>query len=219
MRNAAVLLLVVTACTTDPVAGPEAPPQPASLRERLEQRTQLLVDRAASGGSISAERHVTATGGWEGGPVALAITNGELIISTEGSGASELTLVGLQVSFEPLQIPAGVFGGRDAKLTNVRFDLSKSVHAPATWIGDDEVHLTTELPLALTWELVLDGSPAPLGSPKLPAVPVEIVVTGSGAHAEASLAVSAPGELWSWANLVRIGELELTLSAALPVTR
>ncbi|MEO7092145.1 MAG: hypothetical protein ABI175_02765, partial [Polyangiales bacterium] len=79
----------------------------------------------------------------------------------------------------------------------------------------DEVHLQANLDLALSWELTLDGTPAPLGSPKLPLVPVEIVLTGDGEHVSAELHAHAPGELWSWAGLVKLSELQLVLDASL----
>jgi len=211
MRYGLLVLLATTACNTEI---PDPPPSraPASVRERLADQTRLLVDRAGSGGAITAEHHV-AGGMWEGGSVDLAIANGELLVSSDAPGA--LTLDGLQVNFETLQIPPGVFGSIDAKLTHVRIDLRNQLRAPATWVTDDEVHLDANLDIDLSWELTLDGTVSPLGSPKLPLVPAEIVVTGDGEHVAAELRVRAPGELWSWAGLVKLSELELILGANL----
>ena len=210
MRYGVLLLLASFGCNTDLTESPE--PAPASVRERLEDRTRLLVDGPVSGGAITAQRHV-AGGAWEGGAVDLHIRNGEVLVSSDASDA--LTLDGLQVSFEDLQIPPGIFGGRDAKLVNVRLDLRNELRAPAQWLSDDEVHLQANLAVDLTWELLLDGAAAPLGSPKLPLVPAELVLTGTGEHVNAELRVNAQGELWSWANLVRLSELTLVLDANL----
>ncbi len=210
MRYGLFLLLVTSACNTD-VSAPTAAP-PASVRERLEDLTRLQVDAARSGGAITAERHVSG-GEWMGGLVDLQIENGELLISSDAPGA--LTVDGMQITFKPLQIPAGVFGGKDAQLTHVRIDLKNELRAPARWVGDDEVHVDANLDITLSWELTLDGSPAPLGSPKLPLVPVEVVLTGNGEHVSAELRAHAPGELWSWAGLVKLSELQLILSASL----
>jgi hypothetical protein len=100
-------------------------------------------------------------------------------------------------------------------MTHVRVDLKNALHAPAQWVGDDEVHLAANLDIALSWELTLDDAPAPLGSPKLPLVPAELVITGTGEQVSAELRVHAPGELWSWAGLVKLSELQLTLGASL----
>ncbi len=211
MRFGLLVLLLASACNSDLSAPPEVS-APATVRERLEDQTRLLVTASASGGAITAERHL-AGGEWMGGTVDLQIQNGELLVSSEAPNG--LTLDGLQVSFLPLQIPAGVFGGKDAKLTHVRIDLKNQLRAPATWTSDDEVHLQADLDLALAWELTLDGSPAPLGSPKLPRVPVDLVLTGNGEQVSAEIHAHAPGELWSWANLVKLSELQLVLDASL----
>ncbi len=210
MRHGLFLLLLGSACNTDLPAPVDH--APASVRERLDDQTRLLVAAAGSGGSITAERHV-AGAEWAGGEVDLQIENGELVVSSDAPGA--LTLEAMQVTFKPLQIPAGVFGGKDAQLTHVRIDLKHELRAPAQWVSDDEVHLIANLDLGLAWELTLDGNPAPLGSPKLPLVPVELVLTGDGEHVRAELRAHAPGELWSWAGLVKLSELELGLGASL----
>ena len=45
---------------------------------------------------------------------------------------------------------------------------AEDLRAAADWVNDNEVHLQANLDIALSWELTLDGTPAPLGSPKLP---------------------------------------------------
>lgn len=210
MRSGVLLLLVSFGCNTDLTEAPE--PAPASVRERLEDQTRLLVDAPASAGSITAEHHVSG-GAWEGGLVDLHVRTGEVLVSSDRSDA--LTLDGLQITFDDLQIPPGIFGGHDAKLINLRVDLKNDLRAPAEWLSDDEVHLQANLDVTLSWELVLDGAAAPLGSPKLPPVPAELVLTGTGEHVNADLRMRAPGELWTWANLVRLSELTLILDANL----
>ena len=212
MRYGVLLLLASFGCNTDLTESPSSDGTPASVRERLEDRTRLLVDGPLSGGAITAQRHV-AGGDWEGGAVDLHIRNGEVLVSSDAADA--LTLDGLQVTFDDLQIPPGIFGSRDAKLVNVRLDLKNELRAPAKWISDDEVRLEANLDVTLHWELLLDGAAAPLGSPKLPLVPAELVITGTGEHVNAELRVQAQGELWSWANLVKLSELTLVLDANL----
>lgn len=209
MRTVLGLLVILSACST---AGRDEPTPPAdSVRERLEEPARLLVAATESGGALTAERKVGT--GWEAGMVELGIENGELIVSADGRDA--LTLEGFQVSFKPIDIPDGVFGAREAQLTHVRVDLTGPQRVAATWSGDDEVRLTANLELALSWTLSLDGSPAPLGSPTLPAVPVEIVLTGDGEHVQAELRANAAGELWSWAGLIKLADMTLVLGASL----
>jgi hypothetical protein len=179
------------------------------VRERLEEPTRLLIAAGESGGSLTAERKVT--GGWQGGLVDLGIENGELIVSSDARDA--VTVEGLQIVFEPLQIPPGVFGADDAELTHVRIDLRDELRAPAVWTTDNEAHVTAMLDITLSWELSLNGSPTKLGSPTLPPIPVDIVLTGDGAQVSAEVRAHAPGELWTWAGLVRLGDLELVLGA------
>lgn len=209
MTRAPCLLLALSACSTHLAEPPAAPP--ASLRERLEAPTQLQVNAADSGGAITAERRVGT--GWEAGLVDLAIENGELIVSSDARDA--LTVDGLQIVFEPLEIPQGVFGRADAQLTHVRIDLMSEHRAPARWTSDNEAHLTAMLDIKLSWTLSLDGSPVPLGSPKLPPVPVEVTLTGDGEHVSAELRAYAPGELWTWAGLFKLSELQLVVGADL----
>ena len=80
MKRALSLLVVLSACSTDLGDPPTAPP--ASVRERLEEPTRLLVAAAESGGSITAERKVAT--GWDTGLVELGIENGELIVAGQG---------------------------------------------------------------------------------------------------------------------------------------
>jgi hypothetical protein len=207
MTRALGFLVLLSACSTELAEPP--PPPPATVRERLEEPTRLLVTAAESGGTITAERKIAL--GWDTGLVDLGIENGELIVSSDAGNS--LTIDGFQVSFLPLDIPPGVFGATHAQLTHVRLDLMNEYRAPAVWTSSNEVHQTAMLDITLNWTLALDGAPAPLGSPKLPPVPVEIVLTGDGDQVSAEIRANAPGELWTWAGLIKLSELKLVLGA------
>jgi hypothetical protein len=45
---------------------------------------------------------------------------------------------------------------------------------------------------------------------------VTVALNGSGAHVVAELHVEAPGELWSWAGLVKLSDFMLVLGAETP---
>lgn len=208
MRTALSLLVVLSACST---AGTDAESPPASVRERLELPTRMMITADESGGTITAERKLND--GWQTALVDLPIENGEITVSADSRDA--VTLEHFQVMFKPLDMPEGMFGARTAQLTNVHFDLANEQRIPAVWTSDDEVHLAANLQFTMSWTLSLDGSPAPLGAPHLPPVPVDVVLTGDGAHVQAELRLNAPGELWNWATVVKLSDLKLVLGAEL----
>lgn len=213
MRSLVALSIALTtsACATELADGP--PPPPESMRERLESATRLLVTADESGGTLTAERKIAGTDRWEGGLVDLGIANGELVVSAASD--KELTLEAFQITFDPLVLPAGLVGAQHAQLEDVRIDLTATQTVPATWTSEDEVLLAANLDLTLSWKLALDGAPAPLGSPRLPKVPVAIVLTGDGAHVQAEIRAQSPGELWAWAGLVKLRDLALVMGAKL----
>jgi hypothetical protein len=199
-------LLLCSACTAS-VATPDDPPD--SVRERLERDdTQLLMSPADSRGVITAGRRTSD--GWQTGIVDLHVESGELVLSADSSGA--ITLQHFALALAPIDVPASVIG-HGAQLSQVRLDVAKPVRVDASWTDDNDSHGKVELDLVLSWALVVDGSTAPLGAPNLPAVPGELVLTGDGSVVHAGLRIHAPGELWSWAGLVKLEDLELVLAA------
>ena len=44
-------------------------------------------------------------------------------------------------------------------------------------------------------------------------MPVELVLTGDGASVHAEVRVTSKGTFWSWADLVKLEDLSLTLAA------
>jgi hypothetical protein len=202
-----LLILAVTACASSTAPLGDAP---ASVRERLESAdTRLFISGAESGGSITAARRVS--GGWSSGSVELTIESGELIASCDGDGKLTIERAGLWLG--PIEIPSTVLG-HGAQLTKVHLQVEKPIAIAATWDGDDDARATTSLDVGLSWELSVDGSSSPLGAPKLPAIPIELVLTGDGGHIQAELRAHAAGVVWSWADLVRLEDLDLVLAGA-----
>lgn len=211
MRSLVFLALTssLVACATTAPSGSSDTPE--SVRERLETKdARLWIAPVDLAGAITAERR--ASGMWNGSTVDLGIENGELILSAD---QNDVTVEGLQLTFKPMQLPQGLFGAQTAELSNVRLDLSKSTRTPAQWTGNDTATFTAMLEVEIHWTLELDGSPAPLGSPKLPPVPVEIRLSGDGSEVNAELGLHASGELWNWAGLVKLSELQLSVDASL----
>lgn len=216
MRTGLFLLLastaVSTAACTDQidVINDDDAPAPASVRERLEDSTRLMVSRDASTGMITAEKKNGDT--WDSGTIALPYENGEVIVSSEGNA---VTIEGIQITFDDIALPDSLFGGREATLTGLRVELMNAVHAEATWADDNDVALVAELPLELHWAISINGVATELGSPRLPKVPVGIRLVGDGEHVDASLSAVAPGELWTWAGILKLKDLELGVEASL----
>jgi hypothetical protein len=92
-------------------------------------------------------------------------------------------------------------------LTSVQLEL-QTIAIPATLTGHEVV-----LALQLSWSLTVDGVGVQVGAPRLPPLPVKLELTGGAARVTADLRIQAAGELWSWANLVKLSDLELVLGA------
>jgi hypothetical protein len=208
MRATTLLILACAACDTqsaDP-SGASA----GSVRERLETvETDLLVSSGDSAGSITAQRRVS--GGWSAGYVDLHIERGELIASADSHG--RITIEKLEVSLGPIDVPESVLG-HGAQLTQVHLETRKPIIVQTTWTTEDEAHGTAQLALDLSWSLTVNGDTSPLGAPTLPPVPVELVVTGDGEYVHAEVRAQATGTFWSWADLVKLENLNLILGAA-----
>lgn len=189
---------------------PESVAGSKSVRERLAQPTRLLVSAATSTGTITARRYTHD--GWQGGQLALAIADGDFTTTATPSGAfavSELLL-----NLQPIDIPESVFG-KPARLTDVRLQLKAPTAATdAQWADADDATATTKLELDLSWSIAINGSATPLGAQHLPPVPVVLGLSGTGAHIDAGLSAHATGTVWSWAGLLELDDLDLTLQAA-----
>ena len=202
------LLMLATACATS--ATPEGPPPPQSVRERLAQPapTKLLVTATASSGAITARRY--DNGGWDEGTTPIAIDNGELDLHLAADG--ELQLDNFAVAAAPNDIPPSVFG-KPAQLRDVRLVLAAPPAVTTTWSDDDHATATASLDLDLSWTFVIDNAATPLGTQHLHGIPVQLALTGSGDQVDAAISADATGTLWSWADLVQLTQLELTLHA------
>jgi|SRR5882672_11063743 len=203
--RALVLSILLAACTST------APTEPVSMRDRLAAETHLFVTTGDSAGAITAQ--LRTADGWEDGVVDLQLAGGELVTRAAPGGAIALTSV--QLELQTIAIPA-TLTGHEATLTRPRLELTAPATAAATWTGDDSAELEVELALQLSWALTVDGVGVQVGAPRLPPLPVKLQLTGDGARVTADLRIHVGGELWSWANLVKLSDLELVLGADTP---
>lgn len=199
-------LLLVPACAANVTSGP---PEFDSVRERLaHEPTRLFLSASDSAGSVTAERRLSE--GWKSGLVDLHIDNGELVLSSTAAGTVIIERLG--VGLKPIDLPVDVVA--NGQLTNVRAQLAAPVTVDARWADDDTASATAQLTLDLSWTLSVNGSGIPLGTPRLPPVAVDLELSGNGGAIHGELRAHAGGEIWSWADLVKLEDLSLVLGGA-----
>jgi hypothetical protein len=207
MRRLALFLFVAAAgCATSSV--PEGAPTYSSVKDRLAQPTRLYMDPQAGAGMLTAERYTHD--GWVAGMTALSITHGEVDASLDKTG--KLAVSDLEIDVDPIAIPDSVFG-KPAQLKDVRFTLAKPAVADVVWSSENDAELTLTLALNLDATMVVDSNASPLGTQHLPPVVISTMLTGAGDHVDAQLSADAKGTLWSWADLFKLTELQLSVTA------
>ena len=150
---------------------------------------------------------------WVAGVTDLRIDAGELALTADRDGV--VTVESLALDIGPLVLPEELLG-YSVELTGIHLGLVEPAKVRVQWDSDDEAHGSASLDLLLKWSLTNHDTTSPLGSPNLPLVPVELSVVGDGAAVHAEIRVSAPGELYRWASLLKLEDLNLTLSSDTP---
>lgn len=206
MRFAALLLALLSACNSQ-LADSINPP-PDSLHDQLVEEPTRLLMTPDSFGSIVAERW--SSDGWQAGAVELTITDGELVAHLDD--ANQLVVETFKLGFGTIDIPSTVIGTA-TQLTDVRVVLENASPAQPAWPDSDTLQATTNLDLGLSWSLHTDTSSVPLGVQHLH-LPLQLQVTGNGRSAQATLGIVSTGDVWQWADLVKLSDLQLTLQAA-----
>jgi hypothetical protein len=207
MKRLMVCVLVLGGGCAEARLG-DATSSASSVRERLERAPVVLtVASATSAGGMTAQHRIP--GGWDAGFVDLAIDGGSLEL---GLYDGTLSLNDVRLELAPIEIPESLLG-HPVRLTDIRLDLASSAITVPRWISPDEGRAELELELDLEWSLENRGTTSPLGAPALPRIPVELVLTGSGANVTAELRARVPGEVWSWADLIKFEDLTLILDA------
>lgn len=197
--------LAISACA-DPSEAP------LSVRDRLASaETQLPALSAESSGSITAKRRTSD--GWASGTAAISVEHGELTLVADKRGG--LSIEHLALDLGSIELPRSLLG-YEARLTDIHLRSGRPTAGSTQWTGDDLARVTAQLPLELTWSLTIRGEPSPLGAPRLPPVPIELVLTGDADTLRAELSARSPGVLWSWADLLKLEDLTLFVTASTP---
>jgi len=207
MRALALTSILFAACAATPTATPS--PDFTSVKARLEQQpTRLFIGGAGSSGSLVAQRYTSD--GWVSGTATIAISSGELVASITGDQLKANTF---DVALDPIDVPESVFG-KPAQLRDVKITLAEATSASATWTDDNNATATLPLKLDLTWSIAINNGVSQLGTQHLPLIPLDLALTGAGDHVDATLGLHGAGDLWSWAGLVELSQLDLSLVGA-----
>ncbi len=199
---------LLAACASNPPAAGTASYD--SVRARLAaEPTRLLMSASDSAGSITAS-HYTSDG-WQTGMVALTISDGELDAHADADG--KLAMTALEIDLGTIDIPPTVFG-KPAQMRDVKLAMSGAPDVTTTWSDADDATATATVALDLSWTLAINNGTTPLGTQSLAPMPVDVTLTGTGDQVDATIAIHKTGDLWSWADLVKLGDLTLTLAAA-----
>jgi len=204
MRSLILVVPVFAACASNPPEGPA----PASVRARLVAPTKMLVAVADSSGTLTASRYTHD--GWQDGSLAISIANGELDAKVGADGNLDVTAFSINV--DPIDVPDQVFG-RAAQLKDVRLVLTGMPAATTAWSDDDNATATATVSLDLSWTIVVSGNASPLGAQHLAPLPLDVTLSGSGDEVDATIALHATGDLWTWADLLKLKALDLELAA------
>ena len=197
-------LVLVLGCSSVPEA-----PNEATVRDRLATPTTLWVGAGTSSGTITASRNTST--GWQDGQTALAIADGQLDASVDSTGA--LAITALDIELQPIELPADILG-QAAELRDVKLGLASAPGIAAAWSDDDDASANATVDLALDWTLAVNGNASPLGTEQLQGVTLAITLAGgAGEPVTATIDASGTGELWSWADLVKLEGLSLSLAA------
>jgi hypothetical protein len=204
----ALAVLPLGACSI--ASGPDTGPAYDTVRERLaDGPTRLFMGGDASTGTVTARRWTPS--GWIEGDTSLVIDSGELSATLDTSG--RLSLSSFEVGIAPIDIPEEVFA-KPAQLADVRVKLAAPAAAAVTWSGDDAATATVPMTLDLSWSILVNGGKTPLGTQHLPPIEISLALGGDGEVIDASIGLAASGELWSWAGLLEMTHLDLSLAAA-----
>ncbi|HEY5946867.1 MAG TPA: hypothetical protein VIV40_15295 [Kofleriaceae bacterium] len=205
MRYLLFLALLGTACTDVPVELNRYD----SVRDRMSAvPTYLYVHDEASSGAVTARRR--GSDGWITGSAELAIERGYMRARIDDEG--QLQIDQLSVDIAPIALE-GVFQ-KPAELQDVQLRLAQPVRSPMAWASADDATASLVMLGDFDWGISLDGADSYLlATQQLPPQTVQVAFTGSGDHIEASLAFDAAGELWTWADIIQVTNLSLSLTA------
>jgi hypothetical protein len=210
MRNLLSILalaVAIPACSYD-TGG--ADPNATPLRSELGHRAFLDLARDSRIG-------VTATGpdGARMPDVNPTVTGGRAVLRSTEDGF--LIVEDLDVKLADVTVPAGTFGDKPVKLTDLVLRLGTQIDIDGDWAPTGmSVSGEGTGDLLLDWSWILDdGTIYPLATQKLKSAPFQVQVREDAAGGlSAAVWMVQPGELRKFADRVTISDLSLAVVAA-----
>jgi len=183
-----------------------------SVRERLAaEPTRLSIDTAVDVGTLEARRWSAADDAWISGTATVVSSGGGLVVQLDRSG--KLVAQQFDLAVDAIELPTTLVG-KELALRDVHVALAKAPPVDITWTTDDEGAARLPITLTLSWSVAIDSQLVPLSDQKLEAITMDVSLIGSGDHVDATVGLQAQGTLWSWAELLELTKIDLTMAAA-----
>lgn len=147
------------------------------------------------------------------GDASLPMRGGELVVHVEPApdGGDLLVIDELRLAYEDVVLPTEFFH-QGQKLTGIAASLDEPLGMRAVRTVDGVVWGSATTDMTLAWSLRIDGDDHRLLSQTLPGLQLELVMSDEGTR-RADLEVIRPGMMWSWADVVGFGGLDLHATA------
>jgi hypothetical protein len=196
------------ACAAAEIDDPARPEGDPSLEERLARPTTVGVVPSA-GGSFARVQAVALRDGstYE---VELGISGGAISLSLDAEG--QLRLEGLAAQGDDIQMAQTTLPPEGLTLTGIALELAAPAAAHASTGPAGTMYASAGCALDLRWAVQLEHGVVDLAPIRLAEVPFDLVVGQSADGAlEARLTAGQTGEIWSWAGVFELRDLEIDL--------
>lgn len=193
-------------CVGHDVAAP-----PVSTYDRLTETQAFTVEPAETLVELRASRdHGDTT---EDGTATLPVARGAVDATAAGDwlGLDDFTLM-----FDTVPLPTTIYPG-DLALADTHVHFATPFECKAVWTDDDQAATCAATAwFTVDWKLVVGGEPRPLGSQTLGPVDLAVAIERDGGRLALDLTGRADGVIWSWADVIALGELDVTVRAYAP---
>lgn len=174
----------------------------------LEPRQRLVIDPAAT--KTVLEASIVAADGKHAGVASLPMRGGDFVVHVERApdGEELLVLDDMRLVYEDVVLPPAYFH-QGQILTGIVAVIPRPLLMRAVRTIDGVVWGAAKTDVRLAWNLRIDGEDHHLLSQTLPELEFELVMSADGGRLRADLSVLRHGVMWTWANTITLGELEV----------
>ena len=201
-RTPLLLVLALTACEGD------GDDRPSNMHDHLTSARTFEVAAAESTATLHAE--LQRGDKVEAADVSLTVAGGRFTVHAVDD---HLRIDGLTLGFDDVALPVSLFPG-ELVLTDLHVHLAAPLVVPARWSHDGELGIGLGPgTLRLDWSLAVDGAIYPLSSQAMADLDFTVVAADVAERATFGLGLTADGVMWTWADLVALGDLDLDIIA------